>query len=115
VSRAKAKGTRFETQVVEYLRTHGFSTVERRSLAGANDKGDITGLPGVVIEVKNHKAMTLAGWVDEAEAEGGNAGADLAVVWHKRRGKGSPGDCFVTMSGDYFVALLRLWSGQPDG
>lgn len=108
MSRSKQRGTRFESEVVEYLRTRGFSTVERRSLAGANDKGDITGLPGVVIEVKNRKAMSLAEWVDEAEAEGGNAEADLALVWHKRRGKGSPGDCFVTMTGDQFVRLLRL-------
>jgi hypothetical protein len=110
MSRSKAKGTAFETAVVNCLRNWGFVAAERRALHGANDKGDITGLPGVVIEVKNQRAMDLAGWVREAEREGEAAHADLAVVWHKRRGKASAEDAYVTMNGASFLALLAAWS-----
>jgi hypothetical protein len=106
MSASKAKGTRFETAVCDYLNAEGFA-VERRALAGAADKGDVAGLP-VAVEVKNVKATALAAWVDEADAEGVNAKAPLGgVVWHHRRGRAHPSQGFVTMSGATFVRLLR--------
>jgi hypothetical protein len=80
---------------------------ERRALGGSLDRGDIAGLPGVVCEAKSAARLELAAWLAEAEAERVNDGADIAVVWHKRRGKGSPADGYVTMTGATLVALLR--------
>ena len=105
MNRSKQKGTAFETQVVDYLRPV-FPHVERRTQQGTHDRGDIAGIPGVVIEVKNCSRHELAAWIDEALREGVNDGGSLAVVWHKRRGKGSPGDSYVTMTGQQFVDLL---------
>ena len=105
MSASKARGTRWESQIVAYLHGAGFGHVERRTLSGANDKGDIAGLP-LVIEAKNCKATALASWVDEAVAEARNAGVAVGVVWHHRKGKGSPGDGYVTMRGEDFVTLL---------
>lgn len=113
MSASKRKGTAAESAVVQYLQTMGFVQAERRSLNGAKDRGDIAGLPGVVIEVKNCARQELAGWVAEAEVERDNDGADLGVVWHKLRGKGNPADWFVTMSGQQFAALLREIQGMP--
>lgn len=106
MSASKAKGTKWEGDVVQALRTAGFVQAERRALNGAKDRGDIAGVPGVVVEAKNCKTTTLAAWVDEAEAERDNDGARYGVVWHHRRGKGSPVDGFVTMSGASFLRLL---------
>lgn len=106
MSASKAKGTRFETAIVTYLTESGFPGVERRALAGTADRGDISGLP-VVVEAKNAARTELAAWVDEATAEAVNAGVDVGVVWMHRRGKASPGEGFVTMSGAAFVELLR--------
>ena len=103
---ARGKGTHAESQVVTYLAEHGFPDAERRALNGAKDRGDIAGVPGVCIEVKNAARQCLAEWVDEAAEEGGNAHVPVNVVWHKRRGKGSPGQWFVTMSGEQFVKLI---------
>ena len=64
---------------------------ERRALNGNQDRGDIAGVPGCVIEAKNAKTINLAGWLDEANLERDNDRADLGVVWFKRRGKVSPG------------------------
>jgi hypothetical protein len=113
VSRNKAKGTRAESAVVDYLRRLHWPHAERRAMAGANDKGDVTGIGPVVIEVKDRAALALAEWVDEATTEAENANALIGVVWHKRRGKGSPGDWYVTMTGSTFAELLEGWQGAP--
>jgi hypothetical protein len=106
MNRSKIKGTRWETAIVDYLISIGVIHAERRALNGTQDRGDVAGIPGVVIEAKNARALDLAGWVTEAEAERVNAGAAHAAVWHKRRGKSSPGDGYVTMTGQAYVRLL---------
>jgi hypothetical protein len=106
MSASRAKGTGAETAVVNYLRVQGWPHAERRALGGAKDRGDIAGVVSTVIEVKNCARMELAQWVDEAEVEAGNDDAMYGVVWHKRRGRGSPSGWFVTMSGATFTALL---------
>lgn len=106
MSAARRRGTRAETAVVEFLRASGFTHAERRAPAGTRDRGDVAGVPGVVVEVKDCARTELAGWLDEAGREADNARARLAVVWHKRRGRGSPAEWFVTMSGSTFAALL---------
>jgi hypothetical protein len=113
MSRSKAKGTAAETAVVRFLHAAGFTQAERRTLGGAQDRGDIAGVPGVVIEVKNCARQELPAWVAEAELERDNDRAGLGVVWHKRRGKADPGDWFVTMSGTQFAVLLREQQGLP--
>ena len=107
MSRARAKGTAAETAVVAYLRANGFPYAERRALAGAGDRGDIAGVIGTVIEVKSCVRCELAAWVDEATREAHNDHANVGAVWHKRRGRGSPADWFVTVNGSTFVALIR--------
>jgi hypothetical protein len=106
MSASKAKGTRWETAIVEYLRANGVPHAERRALNGSQDRGDVAGIPRVVVEAKNRRSMTLAAWVDEAEKERATDGADIGVVWHHRVGKGSPADGYVTMSGATFMRLL---------
>lgn len=114
MSASKKKGTTAETAVVNYLRAQGFTQAERRALSGHQDRGDIAGIPGAVIEVKNCARDQLAAWIDEAELEGDNDRAHTAAVWHKRRGRGSPDAWFVTMTGAHFTALLRAAMGLPD-
>lgn len=112
MSRSKDKGTAAESDVIEYLRGMGFPAVERRALSGTQDRGDVAGIPGVTIEVKNCARVELAAWVDEAGRERLNNRDDLGVVWHKRRGRGSPAHWFVTMDGATLVKLLVLLEGR---
>ena len=107
MSRAKAKGTRWESDIVAYLREHGFPHAERRALSGRADKGDINAAPGLCIEAKSQSRYSLAEWVDEAAVEGRNAGADVTCVWAHRRGKASPAEGYVIVTGAQFVELLR--------
>ena len=104
---SKAKGTAAETAVVNYLRACGLATF-RMPLTGRQDQGDVyIADPDITVEVKNCERKELAAWVDEAYREAGNADTLVGVVWHKRRGQGSPGEWFVTMDGETFVNLLK--------
>lgn len=103
---SRQKGTRWETAIVDFLRMW-WPHVERRTLSGVKDRGDIAGIPGVVIEAKNSNRTELAAWIAEAEAEGDNASATVRVVWMHRRGKSAAGDGYVVMTGGQFAYLLK--------
>lgn len=107
MSRSRAKGTAWESAIVAYLHQRGWPHAERRALAGALDKGDITGVPGCVIEAKNCKQINLAQFLDEANVERDNAGAVVGAAWVKRRGKSSAADGYVVMDGATFTYLLN--------
>lgn len=102
---SKRKGTAFETDVVRYLRENGFPYAERRALRGTADAGDVAGVPGWVLEVKNHRALDLGPWLTEAHAEAANDGARRFAVIHKRR-QHSTAEAFVTLPLRLFAELL---------
>jgi hypothetical protein len=110
VNPSKNIGTAAETLVTRYLQENGFGTAERRALHGTYDLGDITGIPGVVIEVKSgHAAETASdglinSWLAETETERKNAKADVGVLVVKRKGKGNAGDWWAIE-----------WHGHPEG
>lgn len=106
MSTSKARGTAWETAVVAHLRANGVPHAERRALAGANDRGDIAGIPAIVVECKAAARLELAAWVDEAETERVNDRADVGAVWIKRRGRSSPGAGYVVLTGDALIRLL---------
>jgi hypothetical protein len=117
MSKSRAKGTAWESAIVDFLRERGAPHAERRALGGANDRGDIAGIPGVVIEAKSAARLELSAWLAEAEAERANDGADLAAVWIKKRGKTSPGHGYVVLTGDALVVLLAAagYVAKPAG
>jgi hypothetical protein len=106
MSKSKAKGTTWETAIVDYLRGRGAVHAERRASHGNTDRGDIAGVPGVVIEAKNAAKVELGNWTTEMLAEVDNAGAELGALWIKRRLRSSPGEAYVVLKGDHFVDLL---------
>ena len=82
--------------------------VRRKTASGATlDKGDISGINGVCIEIKNHAKLDLAGWLAELEVETKNSKAWTGVVIHKRKGKGNPADWYATLPVSVWVELLR--------
>jgi len=105
-SKSKIKGSQAERDVVKYLQ-QWFPYAERR-LAGATlDKGDISGINGVCIEIKNHAKLDLAGWLAELELETKNAKAWTGVVIQKRKGQGNPAEWYATMPVSVWIELLR--------
>ncbi len=90
----KAKGSKFETDVMKYLRKLGHFA-ERLAKAGASDEGDIvTIIAGqtYILECKNRKKIDLPQFWKEAEKEANNyakarglPGCPPAFVIVKRR------------------------------
>ena len=107
MNRSRAKGTSWEQAIADYLRERGWPHAERRAMNGSNDRGDITGLPLVVIEAKNAQTWAVPEWLREAEIERSHDRADLGVVWIKRRMSTSPGAAYVVMDGHTFTELLK--------
>lgn len=109
MSKAKAKGTAAESAVVTYLAGHGFPHAERRALAGVNDLGDITGIPALVMEVKNQRTYKFPAWIEETEIERVNADADIGVLIVKPVGVGATrvGDWWGVLPLSSMIALLR--------
>ena len=107
MSKERAKGTSFETFIVNYL-IQFYPHVERRTLHGVNDKGDIAGTdPRLVWECKNHKTLNFSGWLHEAEVERINAGAEIGIVVAKRRSYGNPADQYAVLRLDELLKLLK--------
>lgn len=100
------KGPKFEADVVAWLQQHNFPYAERRVMGGSRDRGDIGGIPGVVLELKNCNRVELATWVDEARHEAANAGVSVWAVVAKRKGKGDPGESYVVTNLAMFARLI---------
>ena len=93
----KVKGSKFETDVMKYLRKLGHFA-ERLAKAGASDEGDIvTIIAGqtYILECKNRKSINLPQFWDEARTEAANYAkarglslSPLAFVILKRRQHG---------------------------
>lgn len=82
----KAKGRSAESAVVDLARRSGWPHAERRRLEGVQDRGDIAGMPGVVVEVKSGARLALAEWMAETERERANDGADFGLLAIKPKG-----------------------------
>lgn len=106
MSRSKAIGTAFETAVVGVFRDGGFPHVERRATSGAVDRGDLSGVPGFVIECKAQKTPSFGAWLREAEAERVNAGVEFGAVVSKVPGKG-PRDALFVLRLEDAVRLIQ--------
>lgn len=116
MSKAKQKGTAFESAIVEYLQDKLCNdTIERRALNGTCDRGDISGVvfcgQRMTLECKNENRMRLAEYMREAETEATNDNAHYYAVIHKKRGVGistaqTVGQQYVTMPLHMLVSMI---------
>jgi hypothetical protein len=108
VSKAKQKGTTWETAVVDYLNSAGVGCM-RRPLSGSLDKSDIIIFsdPTVAVECKDHKAITLSTFVDELKAEMSNLGSRLGFCVVKRARK-PVSEAYVVLPLSVFVDQVLL-------
>lgn len=86
MNRNKKKGTEAETDVVNFLLSFPdyFPNAERRAQTGGKDKGDITGIPSTVIQVKNVETLNLAKAQRDTLTQRTNANADNCLLVVKR-------------------------------
>jgi Holliday junction resolvase len=103
----KRKGNAAERAVVDYLKANGFPQARRTQAGTRHDIGDIDGVPGVAIEVKNHARIDLAGWITQLEAEMTAKGVTEGVVVVKRRGKSNPAEWYAVTPLHVWLELLK--------
>ena len=107
MSKAKQKGTKAESDVVAWLKAEGWVHAERRALSGNLDKGDINMGAPVVIEVKDHKTITLSEWLKELKVEMENAGVSVGSVIAKKRGTTNVAEWYAIMPASVLAVLLK--------
>jgi hypothetical protein len=112
-SQAKRAGTEWERRVVDYLASNGVPHAERRAPHGASDRGDVAGLPGVVIEAKAGREIALGTWLSETYAEVANADAEHGLLLVKRRNRPAARGYAVMELWDAVRLLRQAGWGDP--
>lgn len=107
MNKNKRKGTAAESAFVKFMVEHGFKYVERRSLKGKADRGDISGLPGVVIEIKSGSRLAIPEWLKELEIEMVNDGSDEGYLVIKPKRKGKVEDWWVITTVGRWLPTMR--------
>ncbi len=104
----KRKGSAAELAVAKWLRKLGWIHAERSRAGWTDDRGDIDGMPGVCIEVKNEKKIDIPGYLRELEVEMENAKAWTGTVIIKRRGSTNVDDWYAVMPAKVWGELLFM-------
>jgi hypothetical protein len=104
----KQIGTDTETRTQRYL-LRFFPRVCRLAPAGAQDLGDLGGVPMLTIQVKGGKVLKLAEWVDQAGDQSDRAHTPYFVVIHRRLRKGDPGQWYATLPVETFAGLYAAF------
>ena len=109
---SKAKGSRFEVAVRDWLAHRGVRVV-RNPPAGTKDVGDLTVWDADgdawCLELKATKSLDLASGMRELKAEKLNAGTEFGVCVFKKR-NAPIADAYVVMSLDDFASIV---AGEP--
>ena len=99
------KGSVYRKAVEDFLRLAGYATRFRPIGVPGDDvtaEGDWHTLS---VEAKNHKSITLSGFIDQAE--GNAADHEIPVVAIKRRGRADVEDHYFVMTGRAFLRLVQ--------
>ena len=110
------KGTKGETDVVNWLKRNGFGGAERKPKYGNRDQGDLNVSPGLVAEIKNYKLKSgvptpgqLSAWLEQAATEKVNAGAAYCPLIVKRPGTTDVGRWFAYLPASDFALLTGAY------
>jgi hypothetical protein len=113
-------GTKHESDIVRWLKDHGWRWAHRRTQKGSADEGDVCLSERIpfTIEAKNSKRSTdraaIGTWIRELEAEVAAVGDEAGAVIHKRRGTTDVGEYVVIMPVKYLNVLLAATYGDRE-
>jgi len=112
--RSRQRAHETEAVVARYLAEHGWPYAKP---VGAGKGGrDVTGVPGVAVEVKSQRHLRLLSWLRQAASHRETAG-ELAAVVERPDGMGpaSAGSWPVIMRLEDWVRLLHVAGyGEPE-
>lgn len=93
--------------MVRLAREMHWPYAERRALTGGKDRGDITGIPGVVIQVKDQAEQRIATWMDDTIIQMHNDNASMCMLVVKKKFK-NPKEW------DAYIPLWLLLYEEPE-
>lgn len=108
---SKAKGSKWAKDVCIFFAAHGFPFCERRVDGGVRDRGDVAGIPGVVVQCKNTARIDLAEALTEARKQASEADAPMYFAAIKRRNH-SVAKGYAVFELDQAAALLAAWTKE---
>jgi len=116
VNKSKNIGTKFESQMVNFLRANGFEKAKREVLHGSIDEGDVFPCEGLMFECKagaqaeNASDEQLRKWCLETETERINARVKVGVLVVKRKAHGvtKMGGSWVVQNDAGMLTRFRL-------
>ena len=103
---SREKGKRGEREVAGIFRDAGWETARRTSqyCGKTGDASDVTGIPGLHIEVKRVEREAVRAWMAQAERDAQADGRDeIPVVIHRR----SDAPWLVTLSLADFIKIMK--------
>lgn len=100
----RAKGNRYEAELVTWLKANGWPYAERRG--GGFGGSDVVGTPGLTFECKAQAGTSLGVWVDQTEAARVAAGDRYGVLAVKRKGVADVGRWHAVMPMEALARLL---------
>tara|TARA_R110000822_G_scaffold141214_1_gene278967 strand:+ start:615 stop:989 length:375 start_codon:yes stop_codon:yes gene_type:complete len=103
---SKEKGTRWESAVAKFLQSKGFP-VWRMAQTGAQDEGDLGGLPSWAFECRDRQKMDLSKNVRDANSRAIAKGALYGVTIMKKRNS-AVGSAYVAMDLETFAQILEI-------
>jgi len=104
--KSREKGKVGEREVAKILRENGFDTKRGVQYHGGPDSPDVTGLPGIHIEVKRVENFRLYDAL--AQSKGDAADDEIPVVWHRKNRE----RWVVVMDYEDFISMYR--QANPD-
>ena len=111
---ARAKGMSYERLIRTFFLSYGIR-LERTKNGAKQPHGDLLGLDGFYIEVKNQRnlATSIREAVDQAKAIKSPDKFGLAII--KRPGISDPGESYAVMRLAEFVEVWRMVAMVMDG
>ncbi len=115
MSKSGRKGTKGETDRVNYFKSRGWKYATRIPKAGAKDKGDLIldqAVP-VMIESKETKSFTPSTFIAEMEAQIINSDAKFGFVVVKKKGTTDVGKYYAITTVDHMMNLIEQVFDKP--
>jgi hypothetical protein len=101
---SRRKGVEGEREVATTYRLQGFDAVRVPNSGGLQTKGDLTGVPGVHVEVKCAGNIRILEWLAQAEAEA--PPGDSPAVHFRLSSRARSTGWYVALPLDDFIDLL---------